>query len=151
MDSNQSLGEIKGITFDEALEFVADLKSTIGEQAETFFGVLPNEGKLKGILGAVQQTFGNQYLYPSCFQQAAALFYFIIKDHPFIDGNKRIAVQLCVKYIKENGLFPESVDLDEFLENLAFLAIFTAESRDHNKDSLLKVLNEFLVLKLQLL
>src|SRR5215470_9303401 len=57
---------------------------------------------LEGILGNIEQTFGGQPLYPSVEERAAALLYFIIKDHPFSDGNKRIGSLLFVHYLVKN-------------------------------------------------
>lgn len=67
------------------------------------FGQERGEG-LDGIIGAVKQTFGGQDLYPGVAQKAAHLLYFVIKDHPFSDGNKRIGTFLFLLFLKMNGL-----------------------------------------------
>jgi hypothetical protein len=59
---------------------------------------------LAGILGAVEQTFGGEPLYPSTQARAAHLLYFVIKDHPFGDGNKRIGTLLFLEYLRRNRL-----------------------------------------------
>ncbi len=59
------------------------------KEASELFGKEVNN-KLSAILGNIYQTFGKKDLYPSLEEKAAHLFYFSIKDHPFIDGNKRI-------------------------------------------------------------
>jgi hypothetical protein len=59
---------------------------------------------LAGILGAIRQTFGGQDLYLTIEEKAAHLLYFIIKDHPFTDGNKRIGSFLFLLYLQSNGL-----------------------------------------------
>lgn len=58
---------------------------------------------LEGLLGTIQQTFGGQDLYPTVVDKAANLLYFVIKDHPFIDGNKRIGSFLFLLFLQLNG------------------------------------------------
>jgi prophage maintenance system killer protein len=55
-----------------------------------------------GILNSIVQTFDRQYLYPSIEEQAGHLLYFIIKNHPFTDGNKRIGVFLFVWFLDKH-------------------------------------------------
>ena len=79
----------------EARSAISSLKKellTKGEATE-IFGQERSES-LAGIIGAVQQTFGGQELYPGVEEKAAHLLYFVIKDHPFTDGNKRIGTFL---------------------------------------------------------
>ncbi|TKB06143.1 virulence protein RhuM/Fic/DOC family protein [Desulforhopalus sp. IMCC35007] len=70
--------------------------------ATDLFGNERNNG-LAGIIGAIHQTFGGQDLYPSTEEKAANLLYFLIKDHPFTDGNKRIGSFLFLLFLKING------------------------------------------------
>ena len=60
--------------------------------------------QLEAILGNVEQTFGGEPLYPSVQVRAAHLLYFLIKDHPFADGNKRIGTLLFLEYLRRNGM-----------------------------------------------
>lgn len=59
---------------------------------------------LAGIVGAIEQTFGGEPLYPSTQVRAAHVLYFVIKDHPFSDGNKRIGTLLFLEYLRRNGM-----------------------------------------------
>jgi hypothetical protein len=73
-------------------------RAVVDEVARQFpkdlmFGVERNDS-FRGILGAVERTFTGQDLYPSVQEKAAPLFYFVVKDHPFSDGNKRNAAAL---------------------------------------------------------
>jgi prophage maintenance system killer protein len=138
---------IEHLTIDEALAHVSNLKIGLGEQANNLFGQLPNESKLQSILGAIQQTFGNDYLYPSIVEQAAQLLYFVIKDHPFIDGNKRIAVELCTQFLKKNKFIPHNNNFDHFYLNLAFQALYVAFGKDQ-QELAISVVKEFLILNL---
>lgn len=73
------------------------------DEATGIFGQERGAG-LAGILGAIQQTFGGQELYPSVEEKAAHLLYFVIKDHPLVDGNKRIGSFLFLLFLNRNGL-----------------------------------------------
>ena len=80
------------LTYDETKEVLAKLKSNLMEKKEAT-ELFANEkaGELKGIVDNLYQTFGGVELYPSIEDKASHLLYFIIKDHPFNDGNKRSA------------------------------------------------------------
>jgi len=79
------------IKYDEAKLAVIELQNQLisKNEATELFGNEKDES-FKGILGNIVQTFGGQYLYPTIEEQAAHLLYFVIKNHPFSDGNKRI-------------------------------------------------------------
>ncbi|MGD9950842.1 MAG: RhuM family protein, partial [Desulfobulbus sp.] len=82
----------------------------INGEATDLFGQERGES-LAGILGAIHQTFGGEDLYPSIEEKAAHLLYFVIKDHPFSDGNKRIGSFLFLLYLQQSGL-SETVRFD---------------------------------------
>jgi prophage maintenance system killer protein len=92
---------------------------------------------LAGIIGAVQQSFGGQDLYPSLEEKAAHLLYFVVKDHPFSDGNKRIGVFLFVLYLRVNGL-AAGTSLEE--RTLVALTLLTAASDPNQKDVLIRLI-----------
>jgi len=96
---------------------------------------------LQGILGNLDQTFGGQELYASVEEKAAHLLYFVIKDHPFSDGNKRIGAFLFVLFLRENNLLDQSRLNDH---GLVALALLIAESDPRQKDLLVRlVMNLF--------
>lgn len=93
------------------------------------FGVEKEEGKLNGILAAVYQNVFGQELYPSIEEKAANLLYFLIKDHPFADGCKRIGATIFLEFLnKNNHLIIEGTPI---ISNSALVAItlMIAESR----------------------
>ena len=92
---------------------------------------------LAGIIGAVHQSFGGQDLYPSAEEKAAHLLYFVIKDHPFTDGNKRIGSFLFVLYLQQNGLGGEGGFNNRALVALALL---TAASDSAQKELLVRLI-----------
>jgi len=91
---------------------------------------------LQGILGNIDQTFGGQDLYPSIEEKAAHLLYFVIKDHPFSDGNKRIGSFLFLIFLKENNLLDQSGVNDN---GLVALALLIAESDPKQKDLMIRL------------
>lgn len=83
------------------------------------------EGKLEGILGAVQQTFAGDLLYPTILDVAVAYYCKICRQHPFENGNKR----MCVLY---TDVFLQLNDIELVLphEDMYVLATFVADTRD---------------------
>jgi len=87
----------------EALSAIGQLKTELikREEASDLFGQLTTNG-LDSALGAIEQTFDGNPLYPTINNRAAHLLYFIIKNHPFTDGNKRIGSFLFLLYLEKN-------------------------------------------------
>lgn len=87
----------------EAVEAIDRLRETLIEQKEAsvLFGSSKDE-RFIGILSSVVQSFDGEYLYPSIEEQAAHLLYFIVKNHPFIDGNKRIGAFMFIWFLQRN-------------------------------------------------
>ena len=95
---------MKRLTLKQARGAIAGLKADQirkGAASDLFGNEVANI--LEAVLGNIEQTFRGQRLYPSVEQRAAALLYFIIKDHAFSDGNKRIGSLLFVHYLDKNG------------------------------------------------
>ncbi len=109
-------------------------------EATSLFGQERGEG-LSGIIGAIHQTFGGQDLYPSVEEKAAHLLYFVIKDHPFSDGNKRIGSFLFVLFLQRNALL-EQQNIDN--KSLVALALLTAASDPVQKDLLIRLIMNLL-------
>ncbi len=85
----------------------ADCRTMVDRMEDSFksdvFGVEKEPGKIEGILAAVyQDVFGGE-VYPSLEEKAANLLYFMIKDHPFADGCKRIAASLFLEFLNRNN------------------------------------------------
>lgn len=113
-------------------------------QASEIFGIEREEG-LRAILGNLEQTFGGEKLYPSFETRAAHLLYFIIKDHPLLDGNKRVASLLFIYYLNINGRLRKTNG--EMLINdnaLVALALLIAESEPKNKDLMIQLVENLL-------
>ena len=92
-------------------------------------------------LGAIDQTFGGQPLYPSVQSRAAHLLYFVIKDHPFGDGNKRIGTLLFLDYLRRNGLLLRADGSSVLADNaMVALALLVAESVPTQKDLMIRLI-----------
>jgi len=114
------------------------------KEASEFFGQ-ENGEKLKGLMGAIYQTFDKKELYPSIEEKAAHLLYFIIKDHPFVDGNKRVAAFLFVYYLDKNKYLYRGAGEKKINDNgLAALALLIAISDPKEKDKMIKIVTNLL-------
>lgn len=109
------------------------------DEATAIFGQEREEG-LPGILGAISQTFGGKELYPTVMAKAAHLLYFVIKDHPFIDGNKRIASFLFLLFLKINHK-----PLSFAPNTMVALTLLVAASEANQKDLLVRLIINLLV------
>jgi prophage maintenance system killer protein len=127
----------------EARSAIISLKNALLEKGEAteLFGQERGEG-LAGILGAVKQTFGGQDLYPGLPEKAAHLLYFVIKDHPFSDGNKRIGTFLFLLFLEKNNWLDEC----RFSDNaLVALTLLIAASDPAQKDILIRLIVNLLM------
>jgi prophage maintenance system killer protein len=136
-----SQGQLAELSPADARVLVNHLRQTLAARGEatSLFG-LEREHQLDGILAAIQQTFAGVALYASAQSRAAHLLYFLIKDHPFVDGNKRIGTLLFLEYLRRNGLlrlngilrFPDSA--------MVALALLVAASDPTQKDLMVRLI-----------
>jgi len=134
------------LKYEEAINVISKIKKDLiaKKEASDFFG-RENSDKFKGILGNIYQTFDRKELYPSLEEKSAHLLYFVIKDHPFVDGNKRIASFLFVYYLDKNDFLYRSTGEKKINNNtLTALAILIAISDPSEKDKLIKIITNLL-------
>jgi prophage maintenance system killer protein len=130
------------LTLSYAHSAIAHLRTSLAARGESsdLFGQERGE-QLGGILGAIEQTFDGQPLYPTVQVRAAHLLYFIIKDHPFSDGNKRIGSLLFLEYLRRNGLLFRPRGEPRVSENaMVALALLVAESKPAQKDLMIRLI-----------
>ena len=111
------------------------------------FGVEKEKGKVEGILAAVYQSIFGKYAYPSLEEKAANLLYFMIKDHPYADGCKRIAASLFLEFLdKNNALFQDG---EKRLSDgtLVAVTLMIAESNPEEKEVMVKLVMNLLNLQ----
>lgn len=108
------------------------------------FGVEKEVGKLNGILAAVYQNVFGTELYPSIEEKVANLLYFLIKDHPFVDGCKRIGASIFLEFLNKNKHL--IVDGKQMISDSALVAItlMIAQSRPEEKETMVKLVMNFL-------
>lgn len=107
------------------------------------FGV-EKDDSFKGSIGDIYQTFGGQDLYPSLQEKAANLLYFVVKNHSFLDGNKRIAATMFLYFLDRNGaLFTETGKAIPD-STLVAITVMIAESKPEEKDVMVKLVMNFL-------
>ena len=134
------------LRYEQIILLIEQLKKELidKKEASDLFGK-ENRSNLKGIIGNIYQTFENRELYPSLEEKAAHLLYFIIKDHPFVDGNKRIASFLFVYYLDKNGYLYQANGEKKIDDNsLTTLALLVATSNPREKDKLIKIITNLL-------
>ena len=99
----------------------------------------------EGIIANLYQTFDSEELYPNIEDKAVHLLYFIIKDHPFIDGNKRIGAFLFILFLSNNGYLFKSNGERKINDNaLVALALLIAESNPKQKGTMIKLIMNFI-------
>jgi len=102
---------------------------------------LEKDQSFSGSIGAIYQTFDEKDLYPSIEEKAAHLLYFVVKNHSFIDGNKRIAASLFLWFLNENDILYKEDGSKRLANNaLVALTLLIAESRAEEKDTIVKVI-----------
>lgn len=129
------------IDYTEAKSAIIELKSNLLEQSEAndIFGNEKDESFI-GILSSIIATFDGIYLYPTIEEQAAHLLYFIIKDHPFTDGNKRIGAFLFIWFLEKNRhRFKKNGEVKINEAGLTTLALLIAQSDPKEKEMMIKL------------
>ena len=107
------------LTLDQVLGLHADQIHLFGGS-----GGIRDLGLLQSAIGNVQATFGGQFLHETLFEMAAAYLYGICRNHPFIDGNKRTAIDAALTFLDLNG-----VEITATEDDLYDLVLAVAEGR----------------------
>lgn len=147
---HQTLEKPKGnqpiyrITYEDCRHMVDAMEDSFHSDV---FGVEKEKGKVEGILAAVYQSIFGQDAYPSLEEKAANLLYFMIKDHPYVDGCKRIAASLFLEFLdKNNALFQDG---EKRLSDgtLVAVTLMIAESNPEEKEVMVKLVMNLLNLQ----
>ena len=130
------------LKYDECMQLIKNMEFSA---SSGIFGLEKEPGKLESILSAIYQTAFGQEVYPTLEEKAANLLYFVVKDHPFNDGCKRIAAALFLYFLDKNGaLFNK--DGRKIISNSALVAItlMVAESKPEEKALMINLILNFL-------
>lgn len=126
------------IEYEEAIEQIQ-----IWRHKENLGGLFGNEkdDSFKGSLATIYQTFGSVELYPSIEEKAANLLYFIVKNHSFSDGNKRIAAAIFVWFLQRHDYLYNVQGEKRIADNaLVAFTLLIAESKPDEKETIVKVI-----------
>ena len=134
------------LELDQVVSALAQLKRVLMEKGEAteLFAQLRGNG-LASAIGTIEQGFGEEWFYPNVASRAAHLLYFVIKNHPLADGNKRSGAWLFVDFLHRNGRLlnaqGEAVINDT---GLAALTLLVAESDPKQKETLIRLMMNML-------
>ncbi len=129
------------IKYTEAVEAIKELKKQLiaKKEATELFGN-PKDQSFEGVLGNIVQSFDGEYLYKSIEEQAANLLYFIIKNHPFSDGNKRIGAFMFIWFLEKNKhRFKKNGEVKINDNALVVLALLVAGSNPAEKELMVQL------------
>lgn len=128
------------INYENCIELINLLKYN---ETSDIFALERNRG-LEGIIGNIYQTFDGKDVYPTIEEKAANFLYMIVKNHVFIDGNKRIAATLFIYFLYFYDLLYENNN--QIIDNntLAAITLLIAESNPKEKESIIYLILNFL-------
>ena len=128
------------LTYEESREFIDKMSFD-----SDVFGVEKEPGKVAGILAAVYQDVFSQEVYPTLEEKAANLLYFLIKDHPFADGCKRIAAALFLEFLNKNNALLHNGEKIISDSALVAITLMVAESKPEEKEIMIALVMNFLI------
>jgi prophage maintenance system killer protein len=126
------------IAYDEAMRQIL-----LWRAQENLGGLFGNEkdDSFKGSLDTIYQTFDGKELYPSVEEKAANLLYFIVKNHSFTDGNKRIAAAIFVWFLQRHDFLYNAMGEKRIADNaLVAFTLLIAESKPDEREIMVKVI-----------
>ena len=135
------------LIYTEALSLIGDLTGNLkaNKVATNFVGMERDDHGLERIIGSINQTYSGTDLYTSVEEKAAHLLYFVIKDHPLIDGNKRSGSLLFIHYLAQNGLlFRETGERTINDNTIVALALLISQSSPSDKEIMIRLITNLL-------
>lgn len=131
---------LKQIKYEDCKLIIENLKFN---EKSNLFAVERDRG-LEAIIGNIYQSFDGEYIYKSVEEKAANFLYLIVKNHVFVDGNKRIAATLFIYFLEFYNILYK--DNKQVIDNntLAALTLLIAESNPKEKDILVDLVSNFL-------
>ena len=140
---HRSFPEFKGrnaiyrISYEECRNIIDSMKF---KNTSNLFGVEKEAGKLNGILEAVYLNVFGEEVYKTLESKAAHLLYFLVKDHPFVDGCKRIAATIFLEFLNKNKMLVRNGKLLISNDALAATTLLVAESNPNEMDLIINVI-----------
>jgi len=145
---HKTLTKVKGnialrkITYEECINIINKLKFS---ENSKLFAVERDEG-LKAIIGNIYQTFDEKDIYASVEEKAANFIYLVVKNHVFVDGNKRITATLFIYFLNFYQILHK--DNEKVIDNntLTALTLLIAESNPKEKEIIIALIMNFLII-----
>jgi prophage maintenance system killer protein len=138
--------EVFEISYNEARKAIDGLGEELSKK-EGDLGLFGNEKdeSFKSAIGTIYQTFGGKDLYPSLEEKAVNLLYFIIKNHAFSDGNKRIGAFIFIWFLERNNYLYLADGQKRIEDNtLVAICLMVAQSKPDDRDMMIKVVSNLL-------
>lgn len=129
------------LDYDECTALISQMRPRF---ASDIFG-REKDDSFRSSIAAIYQSFGGEELYPSIEEKAANLLYFVIKNHSFVDGNKRIACSLFLYFLDRNEALFRGIEKRVSDSMLVAMALMIAESRPEEKESMVSLVMNFLM------
>jgi prophage maintenance system killer protein/prophage antirepressor-like protein len=133
----------KAVSYEEALELVEQMRITFGDSK--VFG-REKDKSLSSSLHTIMQSFDGKDLYPSVEEKAANLLYFLVKNHSFVDGNKRIAAAVFLRFADKNKLIYDRNGHKRVADNaLVAMTLMIAESKPKEREVITAMVTNLIV------
>ena len=148
-DQTAKQNDMQALELNSVLIAIAELKQILISKGEAtaLFGQLRGNG-LESAIATIEQGFGDDLFYPNIASRAAHLLYFVIKNHPLADGNKRTGSFLFLWYLRINqSLLAKPVEALVNDNTLVALALLVAESKAEQKELIICLIQQFILLK----
>lgn len=131
------------LTAEHLYDALSEFKTSLIKKGEAsdLFGAERNTGNVAGIVGNVMQSFGGSPVYPTIEEKAAHLLYFMVKNHPFSDGNKRSGAYAFVWFLNRAGVLDKNKISPAAL---TAITLFVAESDPKNKERMIHLILQLL-------
>ena len=136
-----SSDEVYQLTYEECRNLISKMSYS---ETSDIFGKEKGKGLLKGIIDSIYQSAFGEEAYPSIEEKAANLLYFIIKDHPFVDGCKRIAATTFLYFLDMNRILYKNNKKILSDSTLVALTLLIAESKPQEKEIMINIVMNFL-------
>ncbi len=148
-DKTTQQNQMQALELSSVLTAIAELKQILIKKGEAteLFGQMRGDG-LASAIATIEQGFGDVFFYPNIASRAAHLLYFVIKNHPLADGNKRSGAFLFLWYLRLNQRFlakPVEALIND--NTLVALALLVAESKPDQKELIIRLIQQFIFLK----
>jgi len=135
------------LTYEESQKLISTLTNKLLTEhvAAKFVGLERDDHGLERIIGSINQTYSGKDLYQTVEEKAAHLLYFVIKDHPLIDGNKRSGSLLFIHYLAQNNLlFRDSGERTINDNTIVALALLISQSHPQDKEIMIRLITNLL-------